>query len=72
VTDSEDLSEYRRLKSYAESLGQETYLELHAKNELLTAQLKEFERMATSGVWISTEEYSRLCGLARRGPRSDE
>lgn len=35
-----ELKEFTELKEYAKSLDQETYLELHAKNERLRAALK--------------------------------
>lgn len=35
-----ELQEFTELKEYAKSLGQETYLELHAKNERLRAALE--------------------------------
>ncbi len=35
-----ELAEFTELKEYAKSLGQETYLELHARNERLRGALE--------------------------------
>jgi hypothetical protein len=54
-----ELAEFTRLKEYAKSLGQRTYLEINAENAELREALTEFAEFAWTAIKAD-------CGEARR------